>query len=704
MPKTPSLRFYIALLLVSLMSLAFVLPAFADDDGITNYVFIPMASSGGEQLAHVADNLLGDDIDTEGPNAVNFGEVCAGISAERTVVLEVTRNGNAGSTNVFKDGAVVTISKLSQAGTGFSAAISGGNTITLPGNWGTLPNTTVSVQKVNATITLLATGGTSGNVVFRSSGFNSSNAPINRDTTVTVNWTVVDCTPPDTTAPTIEYKVNDVYPQSPNGSNGWYKSGNVTVDWTVSDAESGISSSSGCNQTIISSDTAGTTLTCSATNGVGLSNSASVTIKRDATAPTLAPSVSPNPVAQNATATASANALDATSDVASSGCDPVDTSSLGANSVSCNATDNAGNTNIASANYTVIDVTPPSVNCTVPNQAIWYGTNVSVPCSASDEADGSGLVGDANFNLATSVGDGIETSSASTDSRQVCDNSDNCTPAGPYTFMVDRKDPTITYDSRTPDVSWTNGNVTVYWNCSDGGSGVVASPVSQVVSIEGANKSAIGTCEDNVGNTASDTQTGINIDKTKPSVSVTGVSNGATYPLGSVPTPGCSTTDALSGVATYASLTPSGGPVGSITVTCNGAVDNAGNPGNSASATYTVNYAWSGFFQPVDNLPTVNSIKAGSAVPVKFSLGGNQGLSIMAAGYPTSKEVACGSTAPDAIEETSTAGSSSLSYDPVANQYIYVWKTDKTWAGKCRTLIVKLSDGTIHQANFSLLK
>ncbi len=55
------------------------------------------------------------------------------------------------------------------------------------------------------------------------------------------------------------------------------------VSWSVSDPESGIASSSGCDTTTIDYDTTGTTLTCSATNGAGLSSSGSVTIKRDAT-------------------------------------------------------------------------------------------------------------------------------------------------------------------------------------------------------------------------------------------------------------------------------------------------------------------------------------------------------------------------------------------------------------------------------------
>ena len=64
----------------------------------------------------------------------------------------------------------------------------------------------------------------------------------------------------------------------------------------------------------------------------------------------------------------------------------------------------------------------------------------------------------------------------------------------------------------------------------------------------------------------------------------------------------------------------------------------------------------------MDNLPTFNSIKAGSAVPVKFSLAGDQGLGIVAADYPKSETIACNSTAPvDGIEETSTPGTATCS-------------------------------------------
>lgn len=94
-------------------------------------------------------------------------------------------------------------------------------------------------------------------------------------------------------------------------------------------------------------------------------------------------------------------------------------------------------------------------------------------------------------------------------------------------------------------------------------------------------------------------------------------------------------------------------------------------------------------------------MKAGKAIPVKFSLGGDQGLDIFAAGYPRSTPIDCNSMAEiDLIEETVVAGSSSLTYHPETDRYHYVWKTDASWAGTCRRLVIGLADGTFHRADF----
>jgi hypothetical protein len=112
-------------------------------------------------------------------------------------------------------------------------------------------------------------------------------------------------------------------------------------------------------------------------------------------------------------------------------------------------------------------------------------------------------------------------------------------------------------------------------------------------------------------------------------------------------------------------------------------------------------YPFGGFFEPVNNPPTVNVAKAGSAIPVKFSLGGDRGLSILAENSPGSQAISCVTGAPsDEIETTVSAGSSSLTYDAATGQYVYVWKTEKAWASTCRRLDVTLTDGTIHSASF----
>jgi hypothetical protein len=176
-------------------------------------------------------------------------------------------------------------------------------------------------------------------------------------------------------------------------------------------------------------------------------------------------------------------------------------------------------------------------------------------------------------------------------------------------------------------------------------------------------------------------------------------------------------------------------------------------------------YGWNGFFQPIDNGDVVNKAKAGQSIPVKFSLtggsakvtfsatatdlvdgsvsvtcdhasgsvfpygnttvncsatdahgntavgsfvvhvvGGNQGLQIMASGYPN---YAIGTVPPadatDGVEEYATSVPG-LTYDAAADQYVYVWKTDKAWAGMSGTLRVKLADGGVHTALFYFQK
>jgi hypothetical protein len=59
----------------------------------------------------------------------------------------------------------------------------------------------------------------------------------------------------------------------------------------------------------------------------------------------------------------------------------------------------------------------------------------------------------------------------------------------------------------------------------------------------------------------------------------------------------------------------------------------------------------------------------------------------------------------DAIREVAAAGSECRPiYDLAAGQYVYLWRTDGTWAGQCRQLDLKLADGNTYSANFNFTK
>ena len=207
---------------------------------------------------------------------------------------------------------------------------------------------------------------------------------------------------------------------------------------------------------------------------------------------------------------------------------------------------------------------------------------------------------------------------------------------------------------------------------------------------------------DVAGNTETAQTLTFKIDATPPTISLVVPTSGATYTLNQAVNASYSCADALSGKDACAGTVASGTPIATGTVGPHGFAVNASDlAGNTASVgiTYFVVFAFNGFFPPIDNPAVVNSVTAGSAVPVKFSLGGDQGLAIFDSGWPLSRQVSCSSAAPlDDVEQTVTAGGSSLSYG--GGQYTYVWKTDKAWKGMCRQLEVKLVDGTFHTALF----
>jgi hypothetical protein len=153
-------------------------------------------------------------------------------------------------------------------------------------------------------------------------------------------------------------------------------------------------------------------------------------------------------------------------------------------------------------------------------------------------------------------------------------------------------------------------------------------------------------------------------------------------------TAGCTT----SGIADPAPCIAAGAGTASITIL----TDHA-STWNVGIATY----AFGGFTSPVDNLPVTNLAKPGRAIPVRFSLGGDQGTNVFAAGSPSSHRVACDSSGTvDGIEETlSTPGQ--LTYSPGTGLYQLGWNTDRSWGGTCRELVLRFRDGSEARARFA---
>lgn len=182
-------------------------------------------------------------------------------------------------------------------------------------------------------------------------------------------------TPPvsiDRSVPVVNYVVTGT-----PGSNGWYTD-DVQVTWQVVKAPENILAQTGCVNTSVTADTAGTTFGCSVTSGAG-TTSQSVTIKRDATPPTLswgAFSPLPNANGWNKTnVTVPFTRADATSGVAStSATSPLALSVEGASVTGqVTVTDNAGNSHTFVTDPRNIDKTAPVVSITAPANGASYG-------------------------------------------------------------------------------------------------------------------------------------------------------------------------------------------------------------------------------------------------------------------------------------------------------------------------------------------
>ena len=108
---------------------------------------------------------------------------------------------------------------------------------------------------------------------------------------------------------------------------------------------------------------------------------------------------------------------------------------------------------------------------------------------------------------------------------------------------------------------------------------------------------------------------------------------------------------------------------------------------------------------PTRNVPSTNNLTAGGTKTIRFSLGGNRGLGILAEGFPKSQYYDCrtGRLIPGSQFHTRPLGRTGLRYDAASRLYSYDWKTQEGWSNRCRVFQLRLRDGTTHRARFRIL-
>jgi hypothetical protein len=283
----------------------------------------------------------------------------------------------------------------------------------------------------------------------------------------------------------------------------------------------------------------------------------------------------------------------------------------------------------------------------------------------------------------------------------------------------DTTPPTIDLRSPADGLQVRPGDpVVVDFSCADAGGSLLASCEGTVPNGKMLDTSVPGpvdvtvTARDNAGNTTSVTHTVqvVPLDVVPPSIDILAPLDGAVYLLDEEVWAhySCSDGDGT-GVASCAGPVPVGGRVDTGSVGPHEftvhATDNAGNAA-SATSRFSVVYDFDAFLWPVRNRPKSNTWIAGVPVPIRFELGGNQGLGVIEEGWPQVAVVDC------KFHEEPEAGEPArhprwfreLVYRRRKQRYVFLWKTDRRWAGTCRQFMLKLKDGTVRRADFKFVR
>ncbi|HEX8337455.1 MAG TPA: hypothetical protein VF621_12040, partial [Pyrinomonadaceae bacterium] len=293
--------------------------------------------------------------------------------------------------------------------------------------------------------------------------------------------------------------------------------------------------------------------------------------------------------------------------------------------------DEAGNTEAAQTVEVKLDKTAPvigDVTRTPANANGWNNTDVSAQYTATDAlsgfADGPTDAGTVTFSAE---------GAGQTQTIEVTDLAGNTASQTVADINIDKTAPVIDAARVTPAnaAGWNKTDVLAGYTASDASSGLAAnSPASGAYTFtaEGQGQSQTFTVEDLAGNSASATVSGVNIDKTAPTVNVVRPAEGGFYAVGEAVPADFACADNLSGNATCDGTVVGGSPLdtassGAKTFTVN-TTDEAGNA-TTVNVNYTVGYRLSPLYE------TDKAHKAGSAVPVKLQLLDNAGANLSSA-------------------------------------------------------------------------
>jgi hypothetical protein len=301
------------------------------------------------------------------------------------------------------------------------------------------------------------------------------------------------------------------------GNGGWYVT-NVTVNWRVSDAESVILSSSGCDATTLTTDTPGTRLTCAASSDGG-DATVSKTIRLDKTPPAVSAAPSRGPDANgwyNRPLTVGFSGSDAISGLAS--CSQPQSYAgpdSGSTSVAGSCVDAAGNQRTL-AFALKYDATAPAVTgasaARAPDANGWYNHALVVSFAGADATSGVEAC-----SAPTYGGPDSATASVSGSCR---DRAGNTSTLGSFGFKYDATAPEVTpTPSRGADANgWYNRPLTVAFIGSDATSGIESCSTPTYDGPDAAIASLSGSCRDRAGNTSGSRSFALKYDATAPEV------------------------------------------------------------------------------------------------------------------------------------------------------------------------------------------